>query len=114
MTFKKDGTSLITGWNDGKIRAFGPQSGRLQYEIHDAHKRSVTALAVTDPFNERGDFRIVSGGEDGQVRVWKITKQIQALQDAMKEHKGISVVDSRNCYLYQNPKKQFRMCFFFL
>jgi cilia- and flagella-associated protein 52 len=63
ITFKKDGTSLISGWNDGKIRAFGPQSGRLQYEINDAHKRSVTALAVTDPFNSRGDFRIVSGGE---------------------------------------------------
>ncbi|KAJ3079705.1 Cilia- and flagella-associated protein 52 [Rhizoclosmatium hyalinum] len=88
VTFKKDGSSLISGWNDGKIRAFGPQSGRLQYEIHDAHKRSVTALAVSDPFNHRGDFRIVSGGEDGQVRVWKITPQVQTLEDAMKEHKG--------------------------
>lgn len=63
LTFKKDGSSLITGWNDGKIRAFGPQSGRLQYEINDAHKKGVTALAVTDPYNARGDFRIVSGGE---------------------------------------------------
>ena len=63
MTFKKDGSSLITGWNDGKIRAFGPQSGRLQYEIHDAHKKCVTALAVTDPYNNEGDFKIVSGGE---------------------------------------------------
>ncbi len=49
------------GWSDGKIRAFGPQSGRLQYEIHDAHKRGVTALAVTEP-NQDGIFRIVSGG----------------------------------------------------
>ncbi|KAI8927862.1 WD40-repeat-containing domain protein [Entophlyctis helioformis] len=88
ITFKKDGTSLISGWNDGKIRAFGPQSGRLQYVINDAHKRGVTALAVTEPYNSRGDFRIVSGGEDGQVRVWKITKHVQHLEDAMKEHKG--------------------------
>ncbi|KAI8902331.1 quinon protein alcohol dehydrogenase-like superfamily [Globomyces pollinis-pini] len=88
ITFKKDGSSLITGWNDGKIRAFGPQSGRLQYVINDAHKRMVTALAVTDIYNNRGDFRIVSGGEDGQVRVWKISKQIQLLDHAMKEHKG--------------------------
>ncbi|KAJ1339439.1 hypothetical protein BSLG_005920 [Batrachochytrium salamandrivorans] len=57
------GSSLISGWNDGKIRAFGPQSGRLQYEINDAHKRCVTALAVTEPFNSAGDFRVVSGGE---------------------------------------------------
>ncbi|KAJ3195774.1 Cilia- and flagella-associated protein 52 [Irineochytrium annulatum] len=88
ITFKKDGTSLVCGWNDGKIRAFGPQSGRLQYEINDAHKRSVTALAATEPYNQRGDFRIVSGGEDGQVRVWKISRQVQTLEDAMKEHKG--------------------------
>ena len=63
IVFKKDGSSLISGWNDGKIRAFGPQSGRLQYEINDAHKKGVTALAVTDPYNQRGDIRIVSGGE---------------------------------------------------
>ncbi|RKO90186.1 WD40-repeat-containing domain protein, partial [Blyttiomyces helicus] len=88
IMFKKDGSSLISGWNDGKIRAFGPQSGRLQYVINDVHKRGVTALAVAEPFNQRGDFRIVSGGEDGQVRVWKITQQVQILEDAMKEHKG--------------------------
>ena len=63
ITFKKDGSSIITGWNDGKIRAFGPQSGRLQYVINDAHKPVVTALAVTEAFNSHGDFRIVSGGE---------------------------------------------------
>lgn len=79
---------MITGWNDGKIRAFGPQSGRLQYVINDAHKIVVTALAVTDAHNEGGDFRIVSGGQDGQVRIWRITKQVQQLDHAMKEHKG--------------------------
>jgi cilia- and flagella-associated protein 52 len=63
IIFKKDGSSLITGWNDGKIRAFGPQTGRLQYVINDAHKPIVTALAVTDAHNNKGDFRIVSGGE---------------------------------------------------
>ncbi|KAJ3057178.1 Cilia- and flagella-associated protein 52 [Rhizophlyctis rosea] len=88
IEFKKDGSSLISGWNDGKIRTFGPQSGRLQYEINDAHKKGVTALAVTDPFNQYGDFRIVSGGEDGQVRVWRVTRQVQVLECAMKEHKG--------------------------
>lgn len=25
---------------------------------------------------------------DGQVRIWKISKHIQTLQNAMKEHKG--------------------------
>jgi WD40 repeat protein len=63
VTFKKDGSSLISGWSDGKIRAFGPQSGRIQYVIHDAHKGFVTALAVTEALNHDGDFRILSGGQ---------------------------------------------------
>ncbi|KAJ3019711.1 Cilia- and flagella-associated protein 52 [Thoreauomyces humboldtii] len=88
MTFKKDGSSLITGWNDGKIRAFGPQSGRLQYEIGDAHKGQVTALAVTESWNDAGEFRVISGGADGQVRVWRITATHRTLEEAMKEHKG--------------------------
>jgi WD40 repeat protein len=45
-------------------------------------------LAVTSALNDRGDFRIVSGGVDGQVRVWKITKNTQNLEHALKEHKG--------------------------
>lgn len=27
------------GWNDGKIRAFHPQSGKAMYTIHDAHSK---------------------------------------------------------------------------
>ncbi|KAI9140685.1 WD40-repeat-containing domain protein [Paraphysoderma sedebokerense] len=88
IVFKKDGSSLISGWSDGKIRAFGPQSGRLQYEINDAHKKTVTALAVTEPVNARGDFKIISGGEDGQLRIWNISRSFQVLENAMKEHKG--------------------------
>ncbi|RKP00396.1 hypothetical protein CXG81DRAFT_26895 [Caulochytrium protostelioides] len=86
LMFSNDGSSLITGWNDGKIRAFGPQSGRIQYTINDAHKGHVTALASThhDP---RGGFRIVSGGADGVVRVWRINPQSQVLESSLKEHK---------------------------
>ncbi|KAI9220863.1 WD40-repeat-containing domain protein [Blastocladiella britannica] len=88
ILFKRDGKSLISGWTDGKIRAFGPQSGRLQWEIHDAHKKCVTALAVSDMDDAEGSYRIVSGGEDGQVRVWRVTRHAQTLETAMKEHKG--------------------------
>ncbi len=35
--FMPDGKSLISGWNDGKVRAFLPQSGKLLYAIADAH-----------------------------------------------------------------------------
>ena len=53
---------MCRGWNDGEIRAFTPQTGRLIYEIHNAHGKGVTAIAVTAP----GE-RIVSGGGEGQV-----------------------------------------------
>lgn len=79
----------MKGWNDGKIRAIGPESGRMLFTINDAHKGGVTALAVT---NKSGNdtYRIISGGMDGQVRVWRISSNVQVLEHALKEHKGIS------------------------
>uniref|UniRef100_A0A7S3LVG9 Cilia- and flagella-associated protein 52 n=1 Tax=Palpitomonas bilix TaxID=652834 RepID=A0A7S3LVG9_9EUKA len=83
ITFMKDGGSIVSGWSDGKIRAFGPQSGAELYSINDAHQGGVTALACTSD-NER----LISGGEDGQVRVWKVTKQSRVMIASMKEHKS--------------------------
>ncbi|KAK9810051.1 hypothetical protein WJX72_004013 [[Myrmecia] bisecta] len=83
VAFMQDGKSIISGWSDGKIRAFGPQSGKLLYTIHDAHHRAVTAIAST-----ADSSRIISGGEEGMVRVWRITKQSQSMIASMKEHKA--------------------------
>lgn len=47
INFMNDGKSILSGWNDGKIRAFLPQSGKLFYAINDAHNHGVTALAAT-------------------------------------------------------------------
>eukprot|EP00003_Mantamonas_plastica_P005725 TRINITY_DN1466_c0_g1_i16.p1 TRINITY_DN1466_c0_g1~~TRINITY_DN1466_c0_g1_i16.p1 ORF type:complete len:627 (+),score=198.02 TRINITY_DN1466_c0_g1_i16:1598-3478(+) len=81
--FMKNGKSIISGWADGKIRAFYPESGRLMYVIHDAHVGGVTAIASTSDSK-----RIISGGTKGGVRVWKITKNSQTMEASMKEHKG--------------------------
>lgn len=44
----------------------------------------MTALACTS-----SNRRLVSGGGEGQVRVWDVTKQgITTMKEAMKEHKG--------------------------
>jgi WD40 repeat protein len=104
ITFKKDGTSLITGWSDGKIRAFGPQSGRLQYQINDAHKKCVTALAVSDPYNDRGDINIVSGGEGMSENI--INRWRGAYLEDHKASPGATTCyegTQGNRYLYQNP-----------
>lgn len=89
MRFIIPSSSFQLGWSDGKIRAFGPESGRLQYCINDTHKGAVTALAVTQPINHEGQVRLISGGDDGQVRVWLVGKDKQKLETSMKEHKGI-------------------------
>jgi len=86
IDFSPDGHSIVSAWNDNKIRAFAPESGDEIYKIDNAHNLGVTALAVCP-----GNKRIVSGGGDGQVRVWDLTlvkPYQQDLKETMKEHKS--------------------------
>jgi WD40 repeat protein len=83
VVFMSDGKSILSGWSDGKIRAFLPQSGKLLYAINDAHNHGVTALAPTNNCQ-----RIVSGGQEGEVRVWRIGRQTQVMEASLKEHRG--------------------------
>jgi WD40 repeat protein len=53
------------------------------YVINDAHRHGVTALIGT-----ADSSKIVSGGMEGEVRVWKIGKQTQTMETSMKEHRG--------------------------
>ncbi|XP_041790179.1 cilia- and flagella-associated protein 52 [Chelmon rostratus] len=83
LNFMADGHSIISAWNDGKIRVFAPESGRLMLIIHNAHRMGVTAIAGT-----RNCKRIVSGGGEGQVRVWELQPSGHKLLEIMKEHKA--------------------------
>jgi len=83
IAFMADGRSLVSGWSDDKIRAFLPQSGRLLYVINDAHGKGVTSLATTSDCG-----RIISGGEEGEVRVWRLGRGSQVMDASMKEHKS--------------------------
>ncbi|VDM31234.1 unnamed protein product [Hydatigera taeniaeformis] len=67
----KDGTSIVSGWDDSRIRAFYPETGRLMYTVNDAHKKGVTAIAAT-----ADGGRLISGGGEGQVRVWQVREII--------------------------------------
>ena len=81
--FMSDGKSIVSGWTDGKIRAFLPQSGKLLWIINEAHKPGdktfggVTCLCSTTDCSN-----IISGGSDGEVRLWNIGKQTKKLQSA--------------------------------
>lgn len=83
VAFMPDGKSIVSGWDDGKIRAFKPQSGKLIYAINDCHLGGVTAIACTSDCRS-----LVTGGEGGQVRVWSIDRSVQTMVASMKEHKG--------------------------
>lgn len=83
LTFARDGSAIISGWDDGKIRAFYPETGRVMFVINDAHQRGVTSVAMTSDCR-----RIISGGGEGMVRVWNIKPDSQTLEATMKEHKN--------------------------
>ena len=56
----------------------------MLYEIDNAHNKGVTAVATTFSRDE-----IISGGGEGEVRLWSIGERTCKLKDAMKEqHKG--------------------------
>jgi hypothetical protein len=81
--FMKDGKSIYSGWHDGKIRAFLPQSGKLLFCINDGHTNGVTAITSTSD-----NSKLISGGMNGEIRVWKIGKQSQTMEASLKEHRS--------------------------
>lgn len=88
---------IITGWDDGKIRSMEAATGDQLWAIANAHTMGVSALALSP--NEVRPGRqavpvvgvadrlqkfIVSGGVDGDVRVWEIRNR--DLLCRLKEH----------------------------
>lgn len=85
VTLTPDGGLILTGWGDGKIRAFLPQTGALAYTITEAHQNGVTSIACMHNINpETGHYNVVTGGFDGRVRVWSRVTMLVSL----KEHKA--------------------------
>ncbi|XP_046959584.1 cilia- and flagella-associated protein 52 [Vanessa cardui] len=83
LLFSADGKSIVTAWNDGNIRAFTPLTGRLIYCIYNTHNKGTSALDMTH------DGRtLISGGCEGQVRLWDIKPECQSLKKVLKEHKS--------------------------
>ncbi|XP_034830597.1 cilia- and flagella-associated protein 52 [Maniola hyperantus] len=83
VLFSADGKSIVSGWNDGNIRAFTPLTGRLIYCIYNTHNKGTSALDMT-----KDGRTLISGGCEGQVRVWDIKPQCQSLKKVLKEHKS--------------------------
>lgn len=82
------GEHIVSGWSDGKIRSFFPESGKLQFMIPDAHSEGVKSLAICNQDEGNKVWHLVSGGKDGRVRLWKINEKHQTMVHSMKEHRG--------------------------
>lgn len=57
----------MTGWRDGQIRSHDADTGQLLWSIDNAHAHGVTSLVVSH--NERF---LVTGGMEGELRVWEL------------------------------------------
>ena len=64
LCFARDDNTTLVGYRDGCIRGFDTISAKAQlWEISNAHRGAVTALYADANY-------ILSGGQDGAVRVW--------------------------------------------
>jgi WD40 repeat protein len=70
---------MITGWNDGKVRAFKIEGSSPLWEINNAHKNGVTAICLSYNFKF-----VCSGGGDGEVRIWEVRSR--EMVSHLKEH----------------------------
>jgi WD40 repeat protein len=89
------GDSIISGWSDGRVRAFLPETGKLKFVINDAHTKlpndkdnnGCTALAIVPNERPSGSYVLMTGGGDGRVRAWRVTSSHQAMLFSIKDHR---------------------------
>eukprot|EP01041_Mallomonas_annulata_P006524 gene6524-13197_t len=70
---------LLSGWSDGKILAHCADTGEHLWDIDAAHPGGVTAICESN--NSRF---ILSGGQNGEVRLWELRSR--DLISNLKEH----------------------------
>ncbi|KAK7068108.1 hypothetical protein SK128_020816 [Halocaridina rubra] len=74
--------TIVSGWNDGRMRGLGAESGRLLWVVDDAHHGGVNTVITLR------NGRVVSGGRDGRVRVWAQEGIGMRMVASQKEHRG--------------------------
>lgn len=75
-------TAVVSGWADGHIRCHDASSMGTLWELPNAHRESVTAVAT---HSDASLSYILSGSSDGCVRVWSLRSREMMLQ--FTEHK---------------------------
>jgi hypothetical protein len=102
LEFMADGKSIVSGWSDGHIRSFLPQTGRLSYLIKEAHQPMHLILkgapnhdlskeqpkGVTCCNTSMDCYLVLTGGSDGEVHLYQIGKQTQKNVATQRVHKA--------------------------
>jgi len=83
-------TAIVAGFVDAFVRCYDATTGKKLWEIPNAHKGQITSVAV------HADSRLaflVSGGEDGGVRVWALKNRELMIQfvEHQKRVTGVGV-----------------------
>lgn len=74
----RDGTEFLSVGNDGQIKIWSSEGGRVLKSIFGAHQNYIYSVAR----NERGD-RIATGGEGGIVKIWKYEQEEFTLEEEL-------------------------------
>jgi len=72
---------IFSGWSDGKIRSFKVENSQPLWSIDQAHNNGVTAICMS-----MNNKFFITGGMQGEVRVWEIRSK--ELISHLKEHTG--------------------------
>ena len=70
---------IVAGYDNGRIKSFETGEGEQLWRIDNAHKSGVTTLKLS-----RNMRFVVSGGAEGEVRVWEI--KTREMISHLKEH----------------------------
>ena len=72
--YTKDDNTVLVGYTDGFLRCFDTINEKAQiWEVREAHRGAITAI------NDNGGY-ILTGGQDGAVRVWSRTTHALLIQ----------------------------------
>lgn len=80
----KDDHTIITGWRDGFLRCFDYTRRAQIWEVANAHRGAITSIYADSNY-------ILTGGQDGAVRVWQrqTRKLLTQFNDQKKDIVGL-------------------------
>jgi len=100
------GAIVVSGWEDGYIRAMNVRTGELDWDIPNAHETGVRSLRISS----NGKF-CASGGGDGAVRIWDLASRMMVshLKEHYKPVNEVAIYDD-NLHVLSVSKDKTMLC----